>query len=211
MPRVVKDNDGTSWDIGGLYACGGACWTWLKKAAKERGLPTKEIKVYTTAGYQKFGEESWMASTRFSMEFINKVCDEEHAAQVAKGKKAVRTKNTRKRARLASADSPASAAASAVLAVPTPPPRPPMITPIQQATQPSQRLWNLPADPNPNMAKHYLKLVRLTLKKMRTTVDGYANGTHYSGGTCDRTAAVGMRCMLNHVEGKLDLLEKELH
>ena len=24
-------------------------------------------------------------------------------------------------------------------------------------------------------------------------------------------AAVGMRCMINHVEGKLELLEKELH
>ena len=213
LPRVVQDPDGTSWDIGGLYACGGACWTWLKKVARERGLQTREIKVYTTAGYQKFSEASWMAATRFSHDFINMVCDNEHAAQVTKAKK--RKKNAKKRARASAVqnDSPASAsaAASAVLAVPTPPPPPPMVTPSQQSPQPSQRLWNLPAEPATNMAKHYLKLVKLTLKKMRDNVDGYANGTHYSGGTCDRTAAVGMRCMVNHVEGKLELLEKELH
>ena len=215
LPQVFQDNDGTCWDSGGLYACGGACWGWLKKVAKERGFQTQETQVYTPANYQKDGEDAWRAAKRVSKQFINMVCDEEQAAAVAKARKLERKKNAKKRARLASAvqkDSPpASAAASAVVAVPTPPPRPPMVTPSQQPPQPSQRLPNLPPEPVTNNALHYLKLVQITLKKMRDNVNGYSNGTHYSGGTCNRPAAVGMRCMLNHIESKLELLEKELH
>ena len=110
-------------------------------------------------------------------------------------------------------DASASAAASAVVASPTPPP-PPVSTPSQPVIQPPQRLVSnsLPAAaPVPfEDLKHYLVLAKITTQKMRMTVNGCEAGNHYSMGTCNRVAAVGMRCVLNHIDDNLNKIEKEL-
>lgn len=199
------------WDLGGLFACGGECFTWLVRNAKKRGYQTK-VDHYTTKKYQEGGEEAWEAAIHNSKQFINMVCDEEEAVERAKVKK----RESAKRARLDKNDASASAAASAVVAAPTPPPPPPPVAaPSQPVIQPSQRLVAAYGAPPPAPVpfadlKCYLGLAFVTTKKMRMTVDGLEAGNHYSGGTCNHNAAVNMRCMLNHIDEQLNKIQKEL-
>lgn len=182
------------------------------KQARKHGYQIQP-KYYSVAKYQEGGEAAWAAADGNSKHFINKCCDQEEAEELAKEEKRDAVQNIKKRARLDTNDSPASAAASAVVASPTPPP-PPVTTPSQPVIQPPQRVPNslpaaAPAVPFEDL-KHYLVLAKITTQKMRMTVNGYEAGNHYSMGTCNRVAAVGMRCMLNHIDDNLNKIEKEL-
>ena len=120
LPQVHGD-----WDMGGLYVCGGACLSWLIKHAKKRGWQTN-VDQYTTSAYNSCGIQSWQLAVDNSYKFVDEVCDEEDAAELAKRLKKKKRKRARREqavpAPAAAATASASAAASAI---PPPPPPPP--------------------------------------------------------------------------------------